>query len=179
MVNKLIIFTRLNMMRLFFLSVFFFFGTGFAIGQKHAYIDSDYILSLMPEYTEAKDKLDRLAKRWTTEIEDTYAAIKKKRDNFNREEVLLPEEEKVKTAISAQSASTAVTAEEAAQKAAPELERATSAARRAEAAEDDQHRSMMKTIRTLSKEQLKTLQRKLEKALDMENANEAPAKESI
>ncbi len=84
------------MMRLFFLSVFFFFGTGFAIGQKHAYIDSDYILSLMPEYTEAKDKLDRLAKRWTTEIEDTYAAIKKKRDNFNREEVLLPEEEKVK-----------------------------------------------------------------------------------
>jgi outer membrane protein len=50
----------------------------------------------MPEYTEAKDKLDRLAKRWTTEIEDTYAAIKKKRDNFNREEVLLPEEEKEK-----------------------------------------------------------------------------------
>ena len=49
--------------------------------------------------------------------------------------------------------------------------------RRAEAAEDEQHRSMMKTIRTLSKGQLKKLQKKLEKALDMENTNEMPAKE--
>ena len=35
-------------------------------------------MSKIPEYVEAKDKLDKLAERWTKEIEDRYAAIKKK-----------------------------------------------------------------------------------------------------
>ena len=61
-----------------------------------AYIDSDYIMSKIPEYVEAKDKLDKLAERWTKEIEDRYEAIKKKKNNFEREEILLPKEEKEK-----------------------------------------------------------------------------------
>lgn len=72
------------------------FGTAFAFGQKYGYIDSDFILNKMPEYTDAKDKLDKLADRWTKEIEDRYNVIKMKKDNFAREEVLLPEEEKTK-----------------------------------------------------------------------------------
>jgi outer membrane protein len=72
------------------------FGTAFAFGQKYAYIDSDYILASVPEYTEAKDKLDKLAKRWTEEIEERYAVLKVKKDNFAKEEVLLPAEEKQK-----------------------------------------------------------------------------------
>ena len=36
------------------------FGTTFANSQSYAYIDSDYILSKVPEYVEAKDKLDKL-----------------------------------------------------------------------------------------------------------------------
>ena len=72
------------------------FGTTFAISQSYAYIDSDYILSKVPEYVEAKDKLDKLAERWTKEIEDRYTAIKKKKNNFEREEILLPKEEKEK-----------------------------------------------------------------------------------
>ncbi len=71
-------------------------GTSFAYGQKYAYIDSDYILSNVPEYKEAKDKLDKLADRWTKDIEDRYAALKVKKDNYAREEVLLPAEEKQK-----------------------------------------------------------------------------------
>jgi outer membrane protein len=50
----------------------------------------------VPEYVEAKDKLDKLAERWTKEIEDRYTAIKKKKNNFEREEILLPKEEKEK-----------------------------------------------------------------------------------
>lgn len=73
-----------------------FFGTGFANAQKYAYIDSDYILKNMPEYVDAKEKLDKLADRWTKEIEERYAALKTKKDNFAREEVLLPSEEKQK-----------------------------------------------------------------------------------
>lgn len=72
------------------------FGTGFANAQKYAYIDSDYILNKLPEYNEAKDQLDKLAERWTKEIEERYEVLKTKKDNFAREEVLLPNEEKAK-----------------------------------------------------------------------------------
>jgi len=77
-------------------ALIFLFGTGFANAQKYAYIDSDYILKNMPEYLEAKEKLDKLAARWTKEIEERYEALKTKKDNFAREEVLLPSEEKQK-----------------------------------------------------------------------------------
>jgi outer membrane protein len=72
------------------------FGTGFAYSQKYAYIDSDYILSNLTEYTDAKAKLDKLADRWTKDIEKRYEVLKQKKDNFAREEVLLPEEERKK-----------------------------------------------------------------------------------
>lgn len=77
-------------------SLILMFGTYFAFGQKYAYIDSDYILANVPEYTEAKDKLDKLATRWQEEIEERYKVIKIKKDNFAKEEVLLPAEEKQK-----------------------------------------------------------------------------------
>lgn len=83
-------------MKTLVLALAFVFGTGFAYSQKYGYIDSDYILNKMPEYAEAKDKLDQLADRWTKEIEKRYDVLKMKKENFAREEVLLPEEEKKK-----------------------------------------------------------------------------------
>lgn len=73
-----------------------FFGTSFVFGQKYAYIDSDYILNKVEDYKEAKEQLDRMANRWTKEIEERYEVLKTKKDNFAREEVLLPSEEKAK-----------------------------------------------------------------------------------
>ncbi|MDC0644141.1 OmpH family outer membrane protein [Crocinitomicaceae bacterium] len=73
-----------------------FFGTTFAYSQSYAYIDSDYIMSKIPEYVQSKEKLDKLAERWTKEIEDRYVAIKSKKSNFEREEILLPKEERIK-----------------------------------------------------------------------------------
>ena len=83
-------------MKSFFLILFIVFGTTFANAQKYAYIDSDYILSNVPAYAEAKEKLDKLADRWTKEIEKRYEVLKKKKENFAQEEVLLPKEEKKK-----------------------------------------------------------------------------------
>lgn len=83
-------------MRPLVIALLFIFGTGFAFSQKYAYIDSDYILAQMPEYAEAKDKLDKLADRWTKEIEQRYEILQMKKDNFAREEVLLPAEERKK-----------------------------------------------------------------------------------
>lgn len=77
-------------------SLLIILGTSFAFGQKYGYIDSDYILENVPEYKEAKDKLNKLADRWTKDVEDRYAVLKMKKDNFAREEVLLPTEEKTK-----------------------------------------------------------------------------------
>ena len=79
---------------IFFL--FFILGVNLVNGQEFAYIDSEYILKNVPEYVQAKEKLDGLATKWTKEVEDRYAAIKAKKANFDREEVLLPAEEKEK-----------------------------------------------------------------------------------
>ncbi|MFM7467528.1 MAG: OmpH family outer membrane protein [Crocinitomicaceae bacterium] len=76
--------------------LFFVLGITFVKGQSYAFIDSDYILKNVPEYVSAKEKLDKLSEKWTKEIEDRYTAIKTKKSNFEREEVLLPTEEKTK-----------------------------------------------------------------------------------
>ncbi|MBL4862932.1 MAG: OmpH family outer membrane protein [Crocinitomicaceae bacterium] len=83
-------------MKALVLALVMIFGTGFVNSQKYAYIDSDYILENIPEYEEAKKKLDKLAERWTKEIEKRYDVLTMKKDNFAREEVLLPKEEKKK-----------------------------------------------------------------------------------
>ena len=88
--------SKFDFMKALVLALFMVFGTGFAISQKYAYIDSDYILSNMPEYTEAKEKLDKLADRWTKDIEKRQQVLAMKKDNFAREEVLLPAEERKK-----------------------------------------------------------------------------------
>ncbi|MDG1346740.1 MAG: OmpH family outer membrane protein [Crocinitomicaceae bacterium] len=72
----------------------FIFGTSFAFSQKYGYIDSDYILNKMPDYSEAKTKLDKLAERWTKEIEERMELVTRKKADYAREEVLLPDEEK-------------------------------------------------------------------------------------
>ena len=84
-------------MKNLFLIAILFFGTSFAsVAQKYGYIDSDYILSSMEEYQSAKANLDKMVERWTAEIEDRQDVIRQKKDNFAREEVLLPTEEKEK-----------------------------------------------------------------------------------
>lgn len=86
-------------MKAILLGIIMFFGMSFdSMAQKYGYIDSQFILESLPEYKEAKEKLDKLAERWTKEIEERYEVLKKKKENFAREEVLLPAEEKKKRA---------------------------------------------------------------------------------
>ena len=68
----------------------------FANAQSYAFIDSDYILKNVPEYVEAKERLDKMAERWTKEIEERYEVIKTKKSSFDRAEALIPKEEKEK-----------------------------------------------------------------------------------
>lgn len=74
--------------------LFIVFGTSFVYSQRYAYIDSDYILENMPEYSEAKDQLDKMASRWSQEIEDRYTQIEKRKTEYIRVEAILPDEER-------------------------------------------------------------------------------------
>jgi outer membrane protein len=79
------------------LGILMIFGIAFASSaQKYGFIDSEYILNKLPEYKDAKERLDKLAERWTKEIEERYEVIKIKKNNFLREEDLLPTDEKKK-----------------------------------------------------------------------------------
>lgn len=65
-------------------------------GQKYAYIDSEYILSNMPDYTEAQAELDRVAVEWQKEIEQQFAKIDSMYKKYQTEAITLPENMKQK-----------------------------------------------------------------------------------
>lgn len=66
------------------------------LGQKYAYIDSEYILSNMPDYTEAQAELDRVAVEWQNEIEQQFAKIDSMYKKYQTEAITLPENMKQK-----------------------------------------------------------------------------------
>ncbi len=84
------------MKRILFLVLLFTLSSSLVSAQKYGFINSEFILSKMPEYKEAKDRLDKMADRWTKEIEERYKVLNQKKEQFNKEEVLLPSEEKEK-----------------------------------------------------------------------------------
>ena len=67
-----------------------------ALAQKFAFIDTDYILNQMPEYTKAQKDLDDLAEKWQKEIETNYAKVSEMYQKYQAESVLLPDDIKRK-----------------------------------------------------------------------------------
>lgn len=67
---------------------------GLSHAQKYAFIDVEYILGQMPEYTEAQKQLNTLAEKYQQEIEVKYAEIAKKENELKQEEILLPPDAK-------------------------------------------------------------------------------------
>lgn len=64
--------------------------------QKFAYVDSDYILSKMPEFSQAEDKIDDFSKEWQSEIELAYEEVEQMYRDYQSEQVLLTSEMKTK-----------------------------------------------------------------------------------
>ena len=65
-----------------------------AFGQKFGYVDTEYILSQMPEYKEAQSEIDQLAQSWQSEIQQKYKGIEAMYNEYKAEEVLLTNEMK-------------------------------------------------------------------------------------
>lgn len=64
------------------------------LAQKYAYIDSEYILGNMPDYTEAQAELDRIAAQWQREIERKFQSIDSMYKKYQVESITLPEKMK-------------------------------------------------------------------------------------
>jgi len=83
------------MKKLLFLSCLLIFSLA-STAQKFAYIDSEYILSNIPDYQEAKKQLDALSDQWQKQIEKKYEEIDKMYKDYQAEEILLTDKMKNK-----------------------------------------------------------------------------------
>lgn len=63
-------------------------------GQKFAYVDSDYILSNVPEYADAQEELNSLSTQWENEIKAIYDRVSEMYRKYQTEMVLLSEDQK-------------------------------------------------------------------------------------
>ena len=64
--------------------------------QKFAYVDTDYILSKMPEFTQAEEQINKYTQEWNSEVQDAYAEVEKMYKDYQSEQVLLTQEMKIK-----------------------------------------------------------------------------------
>jgi len=83
------------MKKIFFLSLVLFLSIA-SQAQKFAYIDTEYILSKVPQYQDAQKQLDALSEQWQKQVEKRYEAIEKMYKDLQAEEILLTESMKNK-----------------------------------------------------------------------------------
>lgn len=65
-----------------------------ASAQRFAYVNSQYILSQIPDYKAAQDQLNQIAIEWQKEIENKYSEIDQLYKAYKADEVLLTDEMK-------------------------------------------------------------------------------------
>lgn len=63
---------------------------------KFGYVDTDYIMSEIPEYKAAQNELDKTSVQWQKEIDTKYAEIDKLYKAYQADAILLTEEMKKK-----------------------------------------------------------------------------------
>ncbi len=70
--------------------------TGVVNAQKYACVNTEYILSSIPEYEQAQKSLDKYSIDWQKEIEAKFQEIDKLYKSYQTEAALLPEDLKTK-----------------------------------------------------------------------------------
>ncbi len=84
------------MKKIIFTLLFLTGGIMVSNAQKFAYVDSQYILSKIPDYKVAQDQLNQLSIGWQKEIEAKYSEIDQLYKAYKADEVLLTEDMKQK-----------------------------------------------------------------------------------
>jgi len=68
---------------------FLAFITTSSFAQRVAYVDSEYVLKHIPEYTSAQKQLDDLSTQWQEEVDKQYGEIEKLYKAYQNDQVLL------------------------------------------------------------------------------------------
>src|SRR5688572_68366 len=63
---------------------------------KNVYVDTEYILDNIPEYKQAQKKIDEISEGWRAEIDKKYAEIDELYRAYQAEQILMPEDVKIK-----------------------------------------------------------------------------------
>ncbi len=84
------------MKKIFLTALVIVFSTAISFSQKIGYVDSDYILSKIPEYKAAQSEMDKTSVDWQKEIEAKYSEIDKLYKIYQAESVLLTDDMKKK-----------------------------------------------------------------------------------
>ncbi len=80
------------MKRIVIISALIVFSALSAIGQRFAYIDSDYIMDNIPEYKAAEMEIERISIEWQKELENMFGEIESLFRAYQAESPMLPEE---------------------------------------------------------------------------------------
>lgn len=83
------------MRKIVLLAVFLIAGT-FAMAQKYAFVDTEYILENIPAYNAAQEQLDQVSRQYQKELETMHSEIEQMYKDFQAEAVLLSEDMKRK-----------------------------------------------------------------------------------
>jgi len=87
--------TQLNKMKkIFSLAILLLATATFSLAQRFAYVDTDYILGNMKEYTDAQKQLDAISADWQKQIDDKYKEIDGLYKQYQAEQVLLTDDMK-------------------------------------------------------------------------------------
>jgi outer membrane protein len=63
-----------------------------AWAQRTGYINSEEILNQIPEYQEAQQDIEEISQQWQQDLEEKYKTIEQMYEEYQRQEVLLPED---------------------------------------------------------------------------------------
>ncbi len=63
-------------------------------GQKIVYVDSEYILSNIPEYADAQNQIETLSDKWQREVKALFDKVEEMYNKYQTEKLLLSEDQK-------------------------------------------------------------------------------------
>jgi outer membrane protein len=80
------------MKKLFALAIVLGTAMSMSFAQRVGYVNTEDIMEKIPEYQSAQSEIERVSQKWQKELEEKYAAIEQMYNEYQAQEVLLPED---------------------------------------------------------------------------------------
>ncbi len=80
------------MKRISLFTIMALIGFSSLFAQRFGYVNTEEILNQIPEYQEAQSEIEEISQQWQQDLEQKYQAIEEMYTEYQRQEVLLPED---------------------------------------------------------------------------------------